>query len=408
MTSEELLDLFTRAQKAELIGNFAYAETLCANILRARPDEHRARHLLRRCQMGRFRQKHGNCRPQLKIAGSSMFFSRKPSADALRDAEVAEASLRDNPCDVTANELLLHASERLGWSEIEQLCRDVIAEGTPTAENLMSKAEGFRKQKRFDQAIAVLEKAQQEFVGNLTIDKMLRDTQADKAAHSGWTTARTFTDLLVPGQTGHADEAQQLAGAIEKEPKNLALVDKLISLLEHRAEARTVLEWINYRRNIEEQPLLRRKAFELEQRLGTLTLERELEELEHFIKEHPTDLDLKLALGSALLRRGDSKRAILQLQAARKHGKITVRVEALAALAQAYDNVGLKKLGEKSRTQALEMAGQDEALKKEILYQMALSLEMQDKNEEARDRWMDLFELDAGFKDTADHVLPSE
>jgi tetratricopeptide (TPR) repeat protein len=130
--------------------------------------------------------------------------------------------------------------------------------------------------------------------------------------------------------------------------------------------------------------------------------------LEHFIKEHPTDLDLRLALGSALLRRGDSKRAILQLQAARKHGKITVRVEALAALAQAYDNVGLKKLGEKARTQALEMAGQDEALKKEILYQMALSLEMQDKNEEARDRWIDLFELDAGFKDTADQVLPSE
>jgi tetratricopeptide (TPR) repeat protein len=407
MSPEEFLDLFTRAQKAELIGNFAYAETLCANILRPKPDEHRARLLLRRCQMARFRQKHGSYRPQLKIAGSSIFFSRKPSADPLRDAEVAEASLKDNPCEVTANELLLHASERLGWPEIEQLCRDVIAEGTATPENLMSKADGLRKQKRFDQAIAVLEKAQQQFAGNLEIDKALRDTQAEKAAHSGWVTAKTFTELLVPGQTGQADEAQSLAKAIEKEPENLVLVDKLISLLEHRADARTVIEWINYRRNIEDQPLLRRKAFELEQRLGTLTLEREMEELEYFIKEHPTDLDLRLALGSALLRRGDSKRAILQLQAARKYSKITVRVEALAALAQAYDNAGLQKLAERSRTRALELAGEDEALKKEVLYQMALSLEMQDKNAEARDRWMDLFELDAGFKDTADHVLPS-
>jgi tetratricopeptide (TPR) repeat protein len=408
MSPDEYLDLFTRAQKAELIGNFAYAETLCANILRAKPDEHRARLLLRRCQMARFRQKHGSYRPQLKIAGSGIFFSRKPSADALRDAEVAEASLKDNPCEVTANELLLHAAERLGWSEIEQLCRDVIAEGTATPENLMSKAEGFRKQKRFDQAIAVLEKAQQQFGGNLEIDKRLRDTQADKAAHSGWVTATNFTDLLAPGQTGQADEAQRLAEAIEKDPGNLGLVDKLISLLEHRAEAQTVIDWIQFRRSIEEQPVLRRKVFELERRLGTLTLEKETEELEHFIKEHPTDLDLRLALGSALLRRGDSKRAILQLQTARKHSKITVRVEAMAALAQAYDNVGLKKLGEKSRTQALEMAGEDEALKKEILYQMALSLEMQDKNEEARDRWMELFELDAGFKDTVDHVLPAE
>jgi Flp pilus assembly protein TadD len=140
--------------------------------------------------------------------------------------------------------------------------------------------------------------------------------------------------------------------------------------------------------------------------MGTLTLDRELEELEHFVKEHPVDLDLRLALGSALLRHGDSKQAIFQLQMARRHSKITVRVEALAALAQAYDNVGLKKLGERARTQALELAGGDEALKKEILYQMALSLEVQDKSEEARDRWMELFELDASFKDTADHVLP--
>jgi len=406
MSPEEFQDHLARAQKAELIGNFPYAETLYANMLRHKPDEHRARVQLRRCQMARFRQKHGSYRPQLKIAGSGIFFSPKPSTDALRDVEVAEASLKENPCEVAANQLLLHAAERLGWPEIEQLCRDTIAEGTPTPENLIGKAGGLRKQRKFDAAVGVLEKAQQQFPGNLQIDKALRDTQAEKASHSGWETARDFTEVLVPGQTDQAGEAQRLAAAIEKDPQNVGLVDKLIALLEPRAEARTVLEWIAYRRGIEEHPHLRRKAFDLERRLGTLTLEREMEELEHFVKEHPTDLDLRLAFGSALLRHGDTKRAILQLQSARKHGKTTVRVEALTALAQAYDNVGLKELGERSRNQALEMAGEDEALKKEILYQMALSLEMQGKKEEARMRWMELFELDAGFKDTADHVLP--
>jgi tetratricopeptide (TPR) repeat protein len=303
---------------------------------------------------------------------------------------------------------LHHAAARLGWTEIEQLCLDVIAEGAPTPENLMRKADGLRKQKQFDRAVAVLEKALQQYAGNLAIDKMLRDTQAEKATHSGWIDAKDFTELLAPGQGGKADEAQRLAEAIEKDPRNLALVDKLISHLEQRAEARTILEWINYRRNIEDQPHFRRKAFDLERRMGTLTLDRELEELEHFVKEQPMDHDLRLALGSALLRHGDSRKAILQLQLARRHGKITVRVEALAALAQAYDNVGLPKLGERSRTQALELAGEDEALKKEILYQMALSLEMQEKNEEARERWLELFEIDASYKDTADHVLPPE
>ena len=151
MSPEELLDLFSRAQKAERVGNFDYAEMLTASVLRARPEEHRARQMLRRCQMARYRQKHGSYRPQLKIAGSGIFFSPRPSADALRDAEVAEASLKENPCEETANLLLLNAAERLGWAEIEQLCRDVIAEGAPTSENLMRKAEGLRKQQRFDQ-----------------------------------------------------------------------------------------------------------------------------------------------------------------------------------------------------------------------------------------------------------------
>jgi len=408
MSPEELLDLFSRAQKAERVGNFDYAEMLCANVLRAKPEEHRARLMLRRCQMARYRQKHGSYRPQLKIAGSGIFFSPRPSADARRDAEVAEASLKENPCEETANLLLLNAAERLGWAEIEQLCRDVIAEGAPTPENLMRKAEGLRKQEQFDRAVVVLEKAQQQYAGNLTIDKMLRDMQAEKATHSGWLEAKDFTEMLAPGQGGQADEAQRLAAAIEKDPQNVVLVDKLIALLEPRAESRTILEWIQYRRNIEEHPHLRRKSFDLERRMGTLTLDCELEELEHFVKEHPADLDLRLALGSALLRHGDSKQAIFQLQTARRHGKTAVRVEALAALAQAYDNVGLKKLGERSRTQALELAGEDEALKKEILYQMALCLEVQGKSEEARDRWMELFELDASFKDTVDHVLPPE
>jgi tetratricopeptide (TPR) repeat protein len=408
MTTDEIQDAFTRAQKAELIGNFAYAETLCAGILRGKPEEHRARVLLRRCQMARFRQKHGSHRPHMKIAGSGIFFSQKPGADALRDVEIAEGSLKENPCEVGPNQLLLNAAGRLKWAEIEQLCRDVIAEGTPSAEHLLEKAQGLRKQGEFQRAIAVLEQAQKQFPANLQVDKALRDTQAENASRSGWGEGKSFTEILAPGQGAQGNEEQRLTAALEKDPKDLGSIDQLIVLLEHRGDSRAVLEWIAYRRGIEEQPALRRKAFELERRQGSLTLERELEEIEYFVKEHPTDLDLRLALGSALLRQGDALQAILQLQNARKHGKTIARVEALTALAQAYDNVGLKELGEKSRTLALELAGEDEALKKEILYQMALSLEAQEKAAEARARWMELFELDAGFKDTADHVLGAQ
>jgi tetratricopeptide (TPR) repeat protein len=405
MSPQEIQNSYDRAQKAELIGNFAYAEALCADLLRANPAEHKARSILRRCQMARFRQKHGSCRPQGKLSGSGFFFSQKPSSDALRDTEAAEASLKDNPCDLAANDLLMSAAQRLGWTEIEQLCLDVIAEGTPTPDNLIAKANGLRGQKNFDRAIAVLRKAQNQFPGNFQVDKVLRDAQADAASAKGWETSKTFMDMLDPSNKTQGNQEQALAESIEKDPKNVALVDQLIAILEKRGDSKAVLEWIAYRRSLEDHPGLRRKAFDLERMQGSLTLDRELEELEIFIREQPIDLDLRLALGSALLRRGEAKRAIPELQRARKHGKITIRVEALTVLAQAYDSVGLKVLGEMSRTKALDMAGEDEALKKEILYQMALSLEAQDKKEEARVRWIELYELDAEFKDTADHVL---
>jgi tetratricopeptide (TPR) repeat protein len=404
MTAQEIQEAFSRAQRAQTIGNFGYAESLCAAILRATPDAHPTRILLRRCQMARYRQKHGSYKPTSRI---STYFSQRPSSDPLRDVEVAEASLKENPCDVAANQLLLHAVQKLGWTEIAQLCRDIIAEGTPSVENLLNKANGLRELRDFPKAIALLEKIQKQFPENLDVDKALRDAQAEAAAAGGWEKSQTFVEMIRPGTQPPADEVEALGEQIRKEPRNPGLLDRLISLLEKRGDSKSVLEWINYRRGLEDTPILRRKAFEIERRLGTLTLEKEVAELESFVREQPTDLDLRLELGSALLRYGEVQKAIAQLQRARKHAKISTRVDALVTVAQACDSVGLNELGQKSRNQALELAGEDESLKKEILYQMALSLEGQDKLDEARTRWLELFELDSEFKDTANRVLGS-
>jgi tetratricopeptide (TPR) repeat protein len=408
MTTLEIQDAFSRAQRAQTIGNFAYAESLCAVILRAAPATHPTRILLRRCQMARYRQKHGSYKPVSKIATTiGTYFSQKPSSDPLRDVEVAEASLKENPCDVAANQLLINAAEKLGWTEIAQLCRDLIAEGTPTVENLLNKANGLRQQRDFAKAIAVLEKTQKQFPDNVDVEKALRDTQAEEAAAGGWENSQTYVEMIRPGTQPPADEAEVLGEQIRKEPKNPALLDRLISVLEKRGDSKAALEWIAYRRQLEENSVLRRKAFEIERKLGMLTLEKEVEELDSFVKEQPTELDLRLEYGSALLRHGDAQKAIAQLQRARKHAKTSTRVEALVTLAQAYDSVGLNELGQRSRNQALELAGEDELQKKEILYQMALSLEGQDKLDEARARWLELFEIDSEFKDTASRVLGS-
>lgn len=406
MTPQDINDALTRAQRAQTIGNFGYAENLCAAVLRTAPDNHPARILLRRCQMARFRQKHGSYKPIARITTTiGTYFSSKPSADPLRDIEVAESSLKENPCEVPANQLLLQAAEKLGWTEISLLCLDLIAEGTPTVENLLRNANGHRQQKDFERAVAVLERTRKQFPDNLEVDKALRDTQAEAAAADGWDKSETFLDMVRPGTQPPADEAEVLGEQIRKEPKNPALLDRLVSILEKRGESKTALEWITYRRGVEESMPLRRKAFEIERRLGTLTLDKEVEELEAFVRDQPSDLDLRLELGSALLRHGDVQKAIAQLQRARKHSKISTRVESLITLAQAYDAVGLSDLGQKSRTNALELAREDESLQKEVLYQMALSLGGQDKLTEARIRWLELFELDSEFKDTATRVL---
>src|SRR4030095_107717 len=272
MTIHDIQDAFSRAQRAQTIGNFGYAENLCAAVLRTAPDQHPTRILLRRCQMARYRQKHGSYKPTARITTTiGTYFSQKPSSDPLRDVEVAEASLKENPCDVAANQLLLHAAEKLGWTEIAQLCRDLIAEGTPTVEHLLCKAHGLRLQRDFPKAIAVLEKTKKQFPEDLEVDKALRDTQAEAAAAGGWETSQSFIEMVRPGTQPPADEAEVLGEQIRKEPKNPALLDRLISVLEKRADLKSTLEWINYRRGVEENSALRRKAFEIERRLGTLT-----------------------------------------------------------------------------------------------------------------------------------------
>ncbi len=395
--------ILTKARQVESTGNFAYAETLCFNILRTQPAEHAARLLLRKSQNSRYQQKHGSLKPAAKIGSTITFFSAKTGPDPLRDAELAETALKDNPCDIPGNQLLQSAAKRLGWVEIEQLCLDQIAEGTPTAENIVAKAAGLRTQRQFSRAIAILEKAQLLYPTHQGLQKALRDIQADGASAAGWEDARTFTDVVKPASA--EDEAQTLSERIRNEPENLALVDQLVLVLERAGKETEVLEWIAYRRSIEDNPALRRKAWEIRRRQGSFTPEEEREELEQFVKQQPSDLELRLALGSLLLRQGDAPGAILHLQRARKNAKITSRVESILALAEAYDQVSLPSLGEKSRSQALEFAREDEALQKEILYRMARSLESLGKAEEAKARWLELFEIDAEFKDTAQRVL---
>jgi len=403
MTPQEIANMLAKARQVQATGNYPYAETLCANILHAKPDETQARILLRKCQTLRFRQKHGNSRPAGKLTSSINFLSTKSGVDPFRDAEMAEGTLKENPCDIAANQLLLHAAQRLNWSEIEQLCLDQIAEGTPTPENLMAQADGLRSRRDFAGAVAILERAQKQFPAHLHLQKALRDAHAVLASESGWTEAKDFTELVKP--QAQVNEAQSLSERIEKEPRNTALVDQLIIVLERAGNEDEVLDWITYRREIEENPALRRKAFDIRKRRSALSLEEEITELEAFIRQQPTDLELQLLLGNALLRNHEAQKAIGHLQHARKIARITGRVEALVSLASAYDHVGLPALGEKSRNQALELSREDEALQKEILYQMAQSLEERGRKDEARSRWLELFELDADYKDTTQRVL---
>ena len=203
------------------------------------------------------------------------------------------------------------------------------------------------------------------------------------------------------------NEVETLSEQVRKEPGNLAVIDRLIAALERRGDLKAAAEWISYRRGLEENSALRRKAFAIERKFGTLTLEKEIEELAWMVRDQPSDLDFRLELGSALLRSGETIKAVAQLQRARKHQKLNTRAEALVTLAQAYDSLALPDLGEKSRNQALEFAREDESLQKEILYQMAISLESQDRVKEARQRWLELFELDAEFKDVSERILQS-
>jgi tetratricopeptide (TPR) repeat protein len=120
------------------------------------------------------------------------------------------------------------------------------------------------------------------------------------------------------------------------------------------------------------------------------------------VDDNPTDLQLRYEYGEVLMRFGNFKDAIPELQRARQNPN--VRLKAMNLLGQCFIERGMLDLAvSQLKTAASEILAMDN-LKKEIVYTLGLVYEKMGKKEDYLECMKQIYEADYGYKDVAARV----
>jgi tetratricopeptide (TPR) repeat protein len=120
------------------------------------------------------------------------------------------------------------------------------------------------------------------------------------------------------------------------------------------------------------------------------------------VKRYPNDKALRFDLGKLLYQSGHYQEAIPELQQATSAPN--VRHQALNFLGLCYQSKGIYDLAinqfEKAAEEMLSMDDQ----KKEVIYNLGITLELKEEKEKALEQFKIIYEVDYHYKDVAQRV----
>jgi len=128
-----------------------------------------------------------------------------------------------------------------------------------------------------------------------------------------------------------------------------------------------------------------------------------VDEYDRRVKEHPTDMELKLQFGSHLKAAGKYDDAIGQFQQAIKDPKL--KTGSLNQIGQCFEQKKLYDLAKTQFKMGLEtVAASDSEIAKELKYNLAIVTEKKGDIEEALGHYQDLMAIDIGYRDISERV----
>lgn len=436
--------------------NFGYAISLLQGILKQEPEFLTGRQLLRRTEV----MKSKTAKERLFTISTApiaiMKAQREMKKDPVRAVEMIEKVLEDEPYNKRANLALKEAAVAAGWLELGLFALETLLEENPRDEKLL------RQLARLHKDLGEPEKEAEVYnriseINPLDGDalRLGKDASARASMKSGgWTQAASYRDLIKDKKVAISLEQQgrmkltgesfdqQIAEAYERhqaQPENVVLARRLASLYEEKQDFESAGAWYQYahdltrgadtglvrkisdvkikqlNREIAQQEeflalpaltdqLRRQKSQEL-QAARQKRVEILIADARHSVAKNPADLQLRFELGEQLLKAGQLREALPELQRARQNP--STRVKAMNLLGRCYTELGMLDLAKKQLEEASKEILSMDAMKKEVVYNLGVVYQRMGERDRSLDCMKQIYEADYGYKDVAQRVESS-
>lgn len=454
--SETQRSHWLKAVAAIELRNFGYAISLLQGILKQEPEFLTGRQLLRRIEVTKSKAVRKRTFTISTAPIAIMKAQREMKKDPARAVEMIEKVLENEPYHKQANLALKEAAVAAGWLELGLFALETLLEENPRD------ARSLRELARLHKELGEPEKEAEVYDRISEINpldsealRLGKDASARASMKSGgWTQAVSYRDLIKDKEVAISLEQQgrmKLAGESldqqigetyerhQAEPENVVLAVRLASLYEEKQDLESASAWYQYVcdltkgadtgivRKISDMKIkqLDREITQHEEFLALPVLNDELrgqksQELKaakqkrvevliadarDCVARNPTDLQLRFELAEQLLKAGQLREALPELQRARQNP--TARLKAMNLLGRCYAELGMLDLAMKQLEEASKEILSMDGMKKEVVYNLGLVYERMDEREKALNCMKQIYEVDYGYKDVAQRVESS-
>ena len=440
---------FARAEEVAATDNFDYAIDMYIEGLRRAPDALEEGHKPLR-HNALIRQGKGGKRPSMMEK-----MKRMRGKDPLESMLNAEYLLAKDPDNLSFAEAMLKPAVQGGYRQTALWIADLIFEANraidkPSAQTFKLLKESYTELEEYSKAVAACQHAVRLNPSDGALADELRDLSANLAVKKGKygeegdfrnsIKDRKSQERLQSQQNLIKSEDDQTATiaearlALEKDPDSTENIIKLAEALadthitKDSSEAVELLNsayttgndfsfkrkageiaikhlkrrWQKVKTALEAQP----SDAKLKEKLGNVSKAILATELEHYrlcVENYPTDLRMKYDYGTRLMRAGKYDEAIPIFQDARREPRHKI---------SAMDKIGLCFFMKGWFSDAADMFKkaieahelEDDAIAKDLRYNLARVLEQQDQKAEALAIYRKLAQLDFGYKDVHKRV----
>jgi tetratricopeptide (TPR) repeat protein len=446
---------FERANQVITTGNYDYGIQLLLNCCQLDPGSFVYRQKLRQTEKTKYNNNlRGSSMAFLTTFTKKMRMRKALGAENyLKVLEYGEQVMARNPWDIGAQLAMAKAFLQLGLLDLAVWTLDQARQKNPKDLKVnRALAELYEKRGNFTQAIALWEMVRKANPADLEAQHKGKDLAAsatiargkyEEAIHANSTppddkalvetaadqklVEATTADVPAAGKDKVAREVAPLLARIEADPKNPHVYLQLATLYrrsERFDEARAILqkglpptannfelaveladiEIEPFRRNLavtEEKLRHSPKDADLHKIRTRLTKEinnRELNIYRLKAERYPTEMNHRFEMGVRLLKSGQVDEAIKELQTARNDPRHHAR--ALLYLGYCFKSRNNWKLAQRNFEEALKsLPAGDEALRKDIMFQLAQGCADAGDLVHAVEIGMELANLDFGYKD---------